>query len=252
MRAALSLDANVNVPQFTKALRKVAALTNQELHKFINRKMFFVTVEAKKQTPVVSRAQIEQELGVKGYRLEYGKRGGILARSKKQRGYNAVTNSTSLVHLIINARRGEAKQKGLYGGAMRTAVGKFLAKRFRSVGTLRGGWQGALRTLGRAVGLSGYNGGASIKTGVRGRSTVKLARPGWNPTATVVYNTNSFDKDHRPYIDARLGRAMANGFSKETANMNRHLASDLAKTYRRNGVKVNAVSEIQRVMRGGV
>jgi hypothetical protein len=241
------VSISFNDAEFTRALRDYAARSQKALPRVINQKLFYIAANAAKLTPRVTREQIEQELGVKGYRLEFGKRGKILASSKKRKSINAITDATSLIHLIINRRLGKSGKKGLYGTAMRTAVAQFLKKRFQSVGTLKAGWTAAIRRLGAAIGATFQNAGASAS--VRGKSSATVAREGWNPTASLTYNTNSFDQDHRPYLDARLMKALRAAFEAEKKLMTRDIAKALDP---KPMSQAAAMAEVQRVMRGGV
>jgi hypothetical protein len=238
MQNWLSPHANVHIDGFQEALKRVVAVSRQELPKIINTKGFFIAIEARRATPSVSRAQIEQELGVKGYKLEFGKRGKILKSSRKAKAANAITDSTSIAHLIINARMGRAKKKGLRGAEMRIAVGKLLAKRFRSRGTLKGGWSGGINTLGNSVGQKAGKDGEASK--VMGRSTARPAQEGWSPKLQLTYQVNSFDQRHSAYIDKRVATAWERGVRKEIANMSQYTSARLGKRIKQAGIRVEA------------
>lgn len=218
----MSVTVKTNFPEFQALLREHLAKTSRTLPVALNSRMFNIVAKASKNTPKTERSTIEQELGVVGYALKFTKKGKYSrAQSSKRRADAAVTNGTSIIHLIINARRGRAGRPGLYGSAMKEAITKFLQRRFRSVGTLKAGWTGALRMLGKSLGLSFRNEGASAS--VKGKSTVAVARQGFTPSVRLEYVTNSFDKQHRPYIDDRLLQAVDAAFRSETQEIKNHL-----------------------------
>jgi hypothetical protein len=252
MNQAVSI--NFNDAEFQKTLEQYLSVTSRELSEALNAKLFYIAAGAAKKTPKATREQIEQELGVVGYRLEFGKRGKILASSKRRKSINAITDSTSILYLIINRRLGRAGKKGAYGASMRLAVADLLAKRFRSVGTLKAGWTHAIRRLGAALGYTFQNEGASAS--VRGRSTATVARPGWTPECSLEYNVNSYDQAHRPHISRDVQRALSAAFQDELRSMQQYIIGKLQGTANRMaGRKMGpeaAMSEVQRVMRGGV
>lgn len=221
----MSVTVKTNFPEFQKFLREHLAKTSRSLPVALNSRMLHIVAKASKNTPKTERSTIEQELGVVGYALKFTKKGKYSrAQSSKRRADAAVTNGTSIIHLIINSRLGRVGKKGLYGAAMREAVTKFLLKRFRSVGTLKAGWTGAMRQLGQALGLTFRNEGASAS--VKGKSTVSVAKPGFTPSVRLEYTTNSFDKQHRPFIDERLLQAVEAAFQSETQELKNHGLQD--------------------------
>jgi hypothetical protein len=240
-----NVSIDFNTEEFTAGLRKYAAQSEKALPRVMNQKMFYIGANAARLTPKTTRAQIEQEMNVVGYNLEIGKRGKALNRRRQGGAKNAIYGGNRMFR-IINARMGRANKKGLYGPAMKAAADKFLANRFRSVGTLKAGWTHALRKLGSVLGFTFQNEGAS-KT-VMGKSSAVIARDGWNPTASITYNTNSFSADHRAYIDRRIFQALSKSYQRELQFM----AKDVKKVLEPKQMgKAAAMAEIQRVTRGG-
>ena len=226
-------------PRFQPALREYMAHTEKDIAEVLNTKLFFIARGASRETPKADRAKYERELGVVSYRAQTYKTNnsrtgavkGQIRRDKSGRAkfQRVFSKGPTLANLIINARKGQAGKPGLAGAAMKSAVGKMLGKRARSVGTLRAGWLGAIRILARAVGQArdGVDGSASR---VEGRSRATPARLGWNPRASLEYLVNSFDKDHRPYIDRRVGEALRKAFDAEMRSMREYLARKMAGT----------------------
>jgi hypothetical protein len=251
---AINVGMSVDFRSWREQLAQVAAGSKDALHETINKQSFYVAVEAKEKTPTTNRATIERELNVVGYNLEFGKRGKVLNRRKQGASKNAIFGS-KLIHLIINRRRGRQKEKGLYGPAMRDATNKFMAARFRSVGTLKAGWNRAINMLGNAVGFKADRKRPGESSFVRGVSQVKLAKPGWNPECRITYNVNSFDKKHTPYIDRRIGAALSGALVSQAKFMAKRLREGLVTGIKKKlkpapMTRSQAVAEIQRVMAG--
>lgn len=238
----MSVSANLkNLPEFQRLLREHLAKTRRSLPVALNSRMLNIVAKASRGTPKVERSTIEQELGVTGYAPNFGKRGQPLKRGRNM-AKNAQTKAGALVYLIIQAARRRAGRKGLYGPAMKAAVTKLLVKRFRSVGTLKAGWTGAIRTLGKAVGQSFRNEGASAS--VKGKSVARIARDGFNPSVSVEYVTNSFDKNHQAYIDQRITAALDAAFASEQKELETHLRAAVDPVKQRG----NAMSNLRSVI----
>lgn len=241
-----------NFPEFQKLLRDHLAHTSRRLAVALNSRALNIVATASANTPRTERSQIEAELNVTGYaEKRYVK--GPKAGQVNQRGKTArAIISSPIIFKIINARRGRAGEKGLYCSAMRQAVTHLLTKRFRGIGTLKAGWTGALRSLGRVLGLSFQNPDASSR--VKGKSVATPAQEGFSPSVHIEYVTNSFDKDHRAYIDDRVQAALASGFEKETEELKKHLAKAINPEEQKKdpsdaGLK-SALQEVRRVMAG--
>lgn len=240
----MGASMKVNVPEFQRLLREHLARTSRSLPVALNSRALAIVAKASKETPRTERERIEQELGVVGYRLVATKRGYSYAQSKRRKVANAVLAGGALVYRIINARLGRTGKKGLYGSKMREAARNLLVKRFRSVGTLKAGWTGAIRTLGKVLGLSFQNEGAAGR--VQGRSTVKVATEGWSPSVRIEYVTNSFDAQHQAYIDARVEAAVGKGFEAEAKELREHLRKAIDPAEQSKGG--DAMAELRRVM----
>lgn len=222
------VSMKLDTTAFQATLRRYLAVTSKTLQEALNQKMFFIARGASRGTPKVERSTVEKELSVTGYAeklyMKGPKKGQVNQRGKLGR----VQTATPFIYRIINSRLGRVGKKGLYGSAMKAAATKLLAKRFRSLGTLKAGWLGAIRALGRAVGESSQVEGTAAN--VKGRSKATLAREGWSPQVSIEYLTNSFAPGHRAYIDARVQSALAAAFQDEAKSMEDYMIKKLQKS----------------------
>lgn len=189
----MSLSANMTIDQaeFDAAMRQYLAQTSRELHTAVNEAAFYVVQRAFHATPKVTRGQIEMDMSI-AYKPAMNKKGDKrLADSAQNKTKNAVSGN-KLLYALVNARRRNAGKEMLKGEAMQEAAAKLLAKRFRSVGTLRAGWFHALLTFGKAIGKI-FNREAGLNTGLKGKSRAKIALPGLKPQAEIVYKANAFE-----------------------------------------------------------
>lgn len=223
MNEAVSMK--VDTAAFQSTLRRYLAVTSKALPEALNQKMFFIARGASRGTPKVERGQIERELSVTGYAQKLYTRGPKKGQVNKRGMLGRVQTASPFIYRIINSRLGRVGKKGLHGSAMKAAATKLLAKRFRSIGTLKAGWLGAIRALGRVVGESSQVDGASSQ--VKGRSRATLAREGWSPQVSIEYLTNSFAKGHQAYIDARVQSSLAESFAAEARSMEDYMIKKL-------------------------
>jgi hypothetical protein len=149
-----------------------------------------------------------------------------------------------LIYRIVNARRGRAGEKGMWGNEMRRAAASVMSKRFRTVGTLKGGWSGILSKIGRALGLPTKNDGA---TSVKGGGLTKMAKAGLNPEVSMEYRVTSFQKGHQPYIDPKVRAALEFAFQKEIRSMKAYLLKKLQPREARAGMsKQESMADIRK------
>lgn len=216
-----------DVSDFQDTLRKYLAVTQKTLPEALNQKMFFILRGASRLTPKTSREIIERELKVTGYAQKVYVRGKKKGQINERGKLGRVQTSSPLIYKIINARRGRAGKPGLFGSEMRSAAAKLLAKRFRSVGTLKAGWLGAIRKLAPLVGDSSRDAESGASSIIKGRSKAIPAKSEWSPHVEIEYLTNSFSKEHRPYIDARIQQALAIAFNDEKRSMEEYIIKKL-------------------------
>ena len=146
-------------------------------------------------------------------------------RHKKIRWQKVYSNGLSLAALIVNARRGRSGGKGLYGSEMKAAIKKMIGKRGSAVGTEKAGWWKAIRAFGAAVKESSFREVNVYR--LKGNPSIKIAKPGWSPSAQIGYAVNAFDTHHNNYIDPRVVAATSKAFSDEMRSMESHMRKKL-------------------------
>jgi hypothetical protein len=253
MSDAVKFD--LNTEEFQKTLNQYLAFTSRDLPSALNTKMFYIARGASRLTPKANRSSVEQELGVVGYAVKIGKRGKPLMRDGRFKWDKLYSRKVTVANLIINSRKGKAGKKGLYGQEMLAAVVDMIRKRTRSIGTLKAGWLGAIRTFGSAIGQSGDI--EQLSSHIKGRTKAKIATPGFSPSCSLEYLTNSYTThpEHMGYIDKRVEAALNQAYKDEMASMEKYIIEKMqGRANKMAGRKMGpeaAMAEIQRAMRGG-
>lgn len=225
----------VNEAEFQAVFRKYLAVTPRELSQAINQKMFYISRGASRLSPEADKSAIERELGVAGHRVmtrktttKHGWAGSVRINKKtgKAKIERVMDDRVAWGAMIVNARRGRAGKKGLYGSKMRSAISKMIGKRVRSVGTVQAGWINAIRVFGKAAGESSYS--DNIRR-LKGGTSTTVAKPGWNPEASIGYNVNSYTQQHQQYIDRLTSAALARAYADEMKSMEKYIIDKLQK-----------------------
>ena len=114
------MSANWDQSQFDRTLTEYMQVTSRTVATVINTKAFYIARRAVIETPRTPAASVRQFIDATG--------GKIVGR-------------------LINKRRGERGEKGLYGKEMALAVAAVKAARMRSRAFLASGWLSAIKTL---------------------------------------------------------------------------------------------------------
>jgi hypothetical protein len=237
----MSVQFICNNQEFQDTLKRYLVVTSRTLPEALNEKMFFIARAASRRTEKTEKARIENELSVIGYELLYNKKKTRLLRSKKTgrvRTGAAVLGGT-LVYQIINARRTFAGKPGLNRTDMKDRVRKFLAARFRAVGTLKAGWWGALNALGKAVGKEAAFERSSNR--IKNPSKATVAKPGWKPNAGIEYNLLAKDARYQRGIDKRVVEALSGAWFEEMRSTQKYIEDKLA----------GKLKDVDKSVRGG-
>jgi hypothetical protein len=213
-------EISVDFTEFQKAFREHSELTKRSLANNINTKLYFVARAAARNTPKVNRAELESDLGVVGYKLQF-KKNGQLRKRQRAKIDHAITKPAALIYLLVQAARRKSGQKGLYGAAMRGAVNETLKRRIRGIGTLRKGWFMGIKQLGRAAGIIDDTPNPS-PIRIKGASVGTPAIDSWNPEARIEYKTNA-RVDGQLVIHPSVEKALAKAFADETRSMEAYI-----------------------------
>lgn len=247
----MSVEITTNIAEFDKAMKRWLLLTQQELAKAVNRRMFFLLVRLYVLTPPQNpQAQRDK---IRAYLNEpVGDSMNRVSRKTGKRIGNA--RVFRRVNKIINAARGKAGQKGFYGPAMRKASGSFRKRAIGSVGYLKAPivlairafnghftqWGGktkkangreinpnaALIKIGADYGVFASAGNVSMFKGAKAQS--RPAQPGWNPVASATMTLATKSDTNR--VDSIYTEAMSKALSGETTEILRHLGDVVDET----------------------
>lgn len=219
----MGAEFKIDDREFQETLKQYLAVSSRSLPEALNQKMFYIVRGALRALPKVEKPKIEQEL-VSGYYLQFTKKGKLRSRKQQGRAKNAM--ATPLVYKIINARRRFAGKPGLNNADMKERAAKFIAARFRSVGTLKAGWWGALATLRKAVNEPIDRPPSSMR--IKNPSKANIAKPGFTPSVSVEYNLLAKDEHHQRGIDKRVVETFSGSWFDEMRSMKQHIEDKLS------------------------
>jgi hypothetical protein len=214
---ATGVEGGLDLREFQEALRQCAAKTSRELPVFLNSKGYHIVKRAHILTREAKRADIENELRIQGYRVSKSRKTGQFKRR------NVIAGQDSLAARIVNARRRRAGEYGLRGEKLEEAARKLVMRRIRGIGSQKAGWIGILKTLASRLGIAMSTKGPKVK----GRGKAIPAKSGWSPSLEIIYDLNSYNTNHRAYIDPQTEAALQEGFNMEAQSMREHLAKKL-------------------------
>lgn len=229
--------------QFSKALKEVYMTSSKTLAQEVNQRTFNTNVRAFDMTPPASspapgvqgyrpdrlkiRNELLKELAVTIKLAKTGKNKGKW-RTRRKSAYRKFT----LANLIVNARRGRAGKKGLWGEKMKAATAKMVGARTRAVGYLKSVFIPVIRGLLPYVtyrkmprdnmkNIARWPGSA-------GSGTFDPAKPGWNPRSRI-----SLMLKVRTHEDPKISKLQQTIFQAaldaEAAEMKKHALDMLQK-----------------------
>ena len=207
---------------FDAALKECLLVTQRSISEVFNGKMLSILKTARDRTPMGDRSKIQQELGATSTQRVSKKTGAIKTGVR----YAA----TETVYKILNSQ-GIRRSRVEIG----IAAKKFIGQRLRAVGSLKAGWNDAIRKFQAAYGAqTGFF--TSTKTGgpkVKQKSIGLPAKDEFHATAVMEYRYLNQDKDGTFYLDPRVEGALQQAFHIEEASMKKHLEEKLAKAWKK-------------------
>ena len=199
--------------EFDKAWREYRRFNRRDLAETINTKLFFIARRAVIETPKANKSQIKITR----------KTGAVLGR-------------------IINKRRGQRGERGLYGDEMSKAVETIVAARKRSVAFLKSGWIPAIKKLEPYVkskrGVARND--SSAKQVGKPKGTGHVAKPGIVVSGSIINAIGTAGKRASPHNAALLkfgSPALQRAFDSETKSMRDYIAAKMKKTAALVGIK---------------
>ena len=134
---------------FDATLQEYLKVCTRTVAEAINTKAYFVARAALWYTHKADAQDIGDTLGRFVSTLNLGRKNkaGRFTTTRTLELASAREYDAPLAAIIINARRGEKGEPGLYGAAMARAVRALIASRVRSIAFLKSGWLPAIRIL---------------------------------------------------------------------------------------------------------
>jgi hypothetical protein len=209
------MSMTLNMREFNAALAQYLAMTSRTLPVAINTALLFIIRRARALTPIASRSKIEAQYGATTTQKV----------SKKTGKVRNVVNYSQQAPIGIVIWRLRKAGKALPASPQLWKMARQLRGRaLSSIGTLKAGWNTALRVLGIATGsyddLSGPR--------VRHPSAAHLAQPGFSPVAEVLYQAAIRDQGSQNLtIEPRVELALAEAFAAEQFHMEQYVAKRL-------------------------
>lgn len=121
MKASIKIDTS----EFRATLKEYKEYTKRDLATILNTKGFYIARGAARETLRVSVSKIRSEL----------------------RAGSSIEADAPLAAVIINARRGAANQKGLFGDELKKAVAAFIKARIKSRAFMAAGFIPAIKAF---------------------------------------------------------------------------------------------------------
>lgn len=191
----------INQREFNTTIKKYREVSKRDVATIVNTKAFFIARRAVIETPKAKKEEV----------------------SKFFKGQTA-----AIAGRIINKRRGERGEPGLYGKAMTIAVKMMMAARIRSVAFLKSGWLPAIKTL---ASLAEKRGAPRQESSVRqigqAKGRARPAREGsWFPRA-IIENLASARHETKAALIRYGGPALQRAFDFETRSMKEYIERKL-------------------------
>ena len=215
----MNVQFKIDDREFKRTLEKYAAVSKRSIPEIVNTKAFFVA----------RRAVVETEKA---------------DSSKVRRFFNKGTQE--IVGKIINARRGKAGKKGLYGDAMAEAQMMMKAARLRSIAFIKSGWLPAIKTLEKFVkykrgAARNEEGSATGRAAIVGKPKGR-AKPafggGWAARA-IITNLADARHDTREALIQKGAPALQKAIQFETNSMKEYILNKMRQDAKEAGVKTH-------------
>ena len=202
----------LNTREWDSTFKRYMQLSKRDLPTALNAKAFFIARRAVLETP---KAEI-----------------GRMSRK-----------TSAILGKIINQRRGQRGEKGLYGLEMAKAVEILYAARRRSIAFLKSGWLPAIKLLEQAVEPK-YRRNApradrSPKQTGRPKGSARAARSASWRVHTIIENAASSTRDKKDALHKYAAPALAAAFAHEVQSMKEYIERKMRDTAKSCGIKTN-------------
>lgn len=202
----------LNTREWDSTFKRYMQLSKRDLPTALNAKAFFIARRAVLETP---KAEI-----------------GRMSRK-----------TSAILGKIINQRRGQRGEKGLYGLEMAKAVEILYAARRRSIAFLKSGWLPAIKLLEQAVEPK-YRRNAprsdrASKQYGQPKGSAKPARSASWRVHTIIENAASATRDKKDALHKYAAPALAAAFAHEVQSMKEYIERKMRDTAKSCGIKTN-------------
>jgi hypothetical protein len=210
----MAVTFKINTREFDQTMREYMKYTKRDVQTIVNTKAYYIARRAVAETP--------------------------MAESPKIRAY-LLGESGRIAGMIINKRRGQRGEKGLYGKEMLMAVKSMLAARLRSRGFIKSGWLWAVKKLApyaeKISGPSLGRGASKINTSGQPKGGATPAMEGgWSVRAKIL-NTVTAAWDERDGAAKVAEPALARAFEFERQSMLAYIEKKLRQSANSLGIR---------------
>ncbi len=225
-RGSFKLDTR----EFRRTLDRYAKISRRDRATIVNTKAFYIARAAVAFTPKADSSKIKKFF-----------EGAKLGRDKRSGRFRVDSGTLAVVGKIINKRRGERGEKGLYGDAMKVAQAMMKAARLRSVAFLKSGWLPAIKTLAKLAERPGRAMRLDKKAEQIGKAKgdVSPAHEGLFITKAVIINLAEAKHDTKEALIKFGGPALQKAIDHEAASMSQYIEEKLKKAAAAAGIKHN-------------
>jgi len=213
------MSANWDQRGFDRALLEYMKYTSRSLQEAVNTKAYYIARKALWFTKKADRASMIRSLG--GYvKVQALNKAGRTVNRRILQLRDARIGQAPLAAVIINARRGRAGEKGLYGPDMARAIRGLLTARTRALGFIKSGWLPAIKLL---APYADKRGQPRIDHSVKQRGRAKgTAQPARGLSATIraqIVNLASPIRDRKGALLKYGSKGLDVAFRDEAASM---------------------------------
>ena len=212
--------------EFKKTLDNYLKFTRRTIPEIVNTKAFFIARAAVVYTPKADSSKVRK----------------FFSKSTQK-----------IVGMIINKRRGERGEKGLYGDEMAEAQAMMKAARLRSVAFIKSGWLPAIKTLGKLIpsksgAMRSEEGDATGRTKQVGQEKGKCspAKGGGFLAKAIITNMANARHDTKDALMQFGGEALQKAIAHETLSMKVYIEDKLQKSAGMAGIKLTKGGQIVR------
>lgn len=209
----MAASFKLNTKEFDRTLRKYVETSSRTIPVIVNTKAYYIARRAVAETPMAE---------TKGIRSFFHR-------------------NARVPGMIINKKRGERGEKGLYGKEMEMAIKTMLASRLRARAFVKSGWLWAVKKLAPyAERISGPSLGMGRPKAVgkpKGSAEPANTSAGWRCRAKII-NTVTAAWDTRNNVENIATPALQRAFNFERQSMIAYMERKLKHAARRSGIKI--------------